>query len=75
MSVSGDPNRDYGAEWLEWRKGKGWSQKEMARAAGVTDRTIRNVERGHLRPNSTTRELVKELMKRHREAESWQPQQ
>ncbi len=64
----GDPRRNYAEEWRIWRSARGWTQAEAALALDLHVRTVRNVENGVHPPSVTSREKMKSLQKRYREA-------
>ena len=68
MRQHGDPNRDYAAEWKKWRKDRGWTKIDLARALFICVRTVYNVESGAHPPGLTCRIRMAKLQKRHREA-------
>lgn len=67
--IHGDPRRDYAGEWKRWRKEHLWTQKQMALAVDLSRHTIVNIERGYHPPGATSRERMRQLQKRYREAD------
>lgn len=58
--------KDHAREWKKWRLAKLMSQAKLAKAMGVTTRTIWNVESGRNSPSYTSQARFKELVERHR---------
>ena len=67
VKLTGNPNRDYAAEWTAWRLEQGWTHEQVAQVLDVTVNTVLAIEGGR-RPRIGTRERMKELQKRYREA-------
>lgn len=65
--IHGDPQRNYREEWERWRRGRGWTRKEMASVLGLCEKTIENIETGMTRPKTTSRAKMEQLQKRYRE--------
>jgi transcriptional regulator with XRE-family HTH domain len=68
--VHGDPRRDYAGEWLRWRREHGWTQEQEAQVLGLTRKSIRDIEKGKRRPRVSSREKMKALQTRYREAQA-----
>jgi transcriptional regulator with XRE-family HTH domain len=52
----------------EWRKARKLTQLELAKKAGISERALRDIERGGVRPQSTTiRSLARALGVRYRD--------
>lgn len=68
MRQHGDPRRNYAREWKAWRRERGWTQPEMAQVLRLSERTIRNIERGRHPPALSSRERWNQLRARYREA-------
>lgn len=49
---------DIGGQIKEARKKLGWSQKQLAAEARVTEQTVVNIELGHHKPNWKTIEKI-----------------
>lgn len=58
--------KNHAREWKRWRLGKLMSQAKLAKAMGVTTRTVWNVESGIVTPSYTSQARFKELVERHR---------
>lgn len=58
--------KSHAREWKTWRKSKLMSQAKLAKAMGVTTRTVWNVESGRVTPSYTSQTRFKELQERHR---------
>ena len=56
--VSGRHESDIGALIRELRRNRGWTQKQLARKAGVTEKTISNLER-NASPNPHSTSMAK----------------
>lgn len=69
--IHGDPRRDYAREWKAWRKARGLTQAEMAQALWISRHTVVNIERGYHPPSCTSREKMRALKKRYKEADEW----
>lgn len=58
--------KNHAREWKKWRLAKLLSQAKLAKAMGVTTRTIWNCEAGIVTPSYTSQARFKELVERHR---------
>lgn len=56
------------SEWKKWREKKLMSQAQMARAMGITERTIQNIEAGVVKPSLKSRRKFAQLRERHSNA-------
>jgi transcriptional regulator with XRE-family HTH domain len=51
--------------WRKWRKSKLMSQRDLARAMGVTERTVQNIEAGG-NPSYKSQTRFRDLQERHK---------
>jgi transcriptional regulator with XRE-family HTH domain len=58
--------KNHAREWKTWRLAKLMSQAKLAKAMGVTTRTVWNVESRIVTPSYTSQARFKELVERHR---------
>jgi len=54
--------------WRDWRLKKLLSQKQFARALGVTERTVQNIESGTSKPSLKSQRCFAALQARHEQA-------
>jgi transcriptional regulator with XRE-family HTH domain len=66
----GDPRRNYAQEWRAWRTAHGLTQHQLAQALGRSPRAIEYIEAGSHRPSVTSREKMKALQQRYKEAQA-----
>lgn len=70
----GDPRRDYGKEWKQWRLEHKMTQGEVAQASGLSAGTIYAIEAGYKRPQLRSRLKFKAMVERYEEESQWQQQ-
>ncbi len=70
----GDPRRDYGKEWKQWRLEHKMTQCEVAQACGLAHNTIHVIETGKNRPQLRSRLKFKAMVERYEKESQWQQQ-
>lgn len=60
------PKANHAREWKKWRLAKLMSQAKLAKAMGVTTRTVFNVESRRVTPSYTSQARFRDLVERHK---------
>lgn len=56
---------NHASAWKRWRKSKLMSQRHIALALGLSERTVQNIEAGSVVPSYTSQARFKDLQERH----------
>lgn len=52
--------------WKAWRERRLMTQRQLAFALGITERSVQYIESGKVKPRSTTQARFRDLQERHK---------